>query len=207
MSDILCVPKMSDVDYLGINIYAKLDVMYNALDKYAVKVDRDVAEASNLYKQVCTYVTIYTLDPNGKPIFLAGQRKSGAKDTRLHGGYKLAFGGHVEWDENKKPHEMVNDTVLIELGEELNLPNLQYEGNKFEFIGQLDTDIDEIGMQHLGFYFTYEITDSDVVEQMKTLEPEKMRLLWIPQAFIGMLDDKYETWSKAVAVLLKNGIY
>lgn len=177
--------------------------LYYALDTLAKPLLRSAVEGDTSYKQLVTYVVI-TVETKDGPLVLCYERLKGGTDERLHNAMSIGFGGHVQWREGLTAAEMIYSNMLSELNEELHIPQLDV--SQVRFLGEMHVDIDDIGREHMGIVYFYTLTDNNHMNEIYTKEPEKMRLFWTPVPYLPLIYDRLESWSKVVAIPLKDGI-
>jgi len=165
-------------------------------------IDRMVAEATEEYKQVLTYVVVTR---NGQ--VLCYKRGSFNRvESYLRGALCVGFGGHVT-DVDSLPlfpaADMgVNNCVVRELNEELDLPNEDKRrlvaGHGLECIGVLNDDSTSVGRRHFALIYRYEVSTDGRWKNPKRGEKSVTQLRWLgKQAVVPPIWD-FEYWSQLV---------
>jgi predicted NUDIX family phosphoesterase len=204
--EILCVENVGP-GYLGIT-RGEADPVYSALDSLKIKKWRQDVETNDdmpleqrhKYKQVVTYVIVEFATATVRRV-LAYERLKGGTDNRLHNAMSIGFGGHVNWLEGETAGQMITASLLAELEEEL---DLTVDLKRLDFIGEVYTDIDPIGQDHLGLLYIYSVPDESYLTTLRTLEPKKIRLFWTDPSYLEIIEPRLENWSKAAALYYLN---
>jgi predicted NUDIX family phosphoesterase len=150
------------------------------LEGAAVYRSRSAVEPDPSWKQLIPYLVLR----DGPRWFLMHRTRAGV-DARLHDAYSIGVGGHLnpgdagiegglrrEWDE-----ELV--TALEP---------------RFELVGLLNDDTTDVGSVHLGVVFAADAAGEPVAIR----ETHKLSAEWAPDAAVGAVRDRLETWSRIV---------
>ena len=112
---------------------------------------RGNAEVDENYRQPIPYVILH--NPNTKKFF-AFQRASDIKhahEQRLHGKWSFGVGGHVDLqDKDDVKVNVLHDAMMRELVEEVDLVGDSHSNVKFETLGFINEEGNEVGRVHMG---------------------------------------------------------
>jgi predicted NUDIX family phosphoesterase len=164
------------VDWRGV-VERPLTAYLDALRERGEFRPRDEAEQDPSWKQVIPYVLLR----DGDAIFLMRRTRAGG-DERLHDRYSIGIGGHV----NPQDADVAGG-LMREWQEEIEADFTP----RFEPIGVLNDDDNEVGAVHLGLVFAADAHGRPVAIR----EREKLEGHFASRAEVAALADKLETWS------------
>lgn len=146
----------------GLNCYINTPIQIAQLFQERGPLEKDPG-----YKQIIPYVVVGS---SINKTFLSYQRPSkGDGEHRLQGKYSIGFGGHIE------EQDMVNACTLSdviincakrEVKEEL---SLWADGLKFEVLGYINDDTDDVGKVHFGVVLYLDISKVPTEDVLKML--------------------------------------
>lgn len=143
---------------------------------------RGLMEENVLYKQIIPYLVFHH---NGRYFLM--QRTNQGSETRLHNRCTLGIGGHV------RKEDLLGVSIVDWASREF-YEEVCYEGSlKFDFLGVLNDDKNDVGKVHLGFVYILH-GNSDKISIKSELKSGSLKtLLECRQQY-----DQLEEWSKIV---------
>jgi predicted NUDIX family phosphoesterase/dephospho-CoA kinase len=161
--------------------------------------NRQVAEQSDDYKQVLTYILV-----TRRGMLLSFRRGTYSRvEDWLRGSRCVGFGGHLT-DEDRtlfSTHdEGLSHSALRELNEELRLPladRTRLEaGEGLEIVGCLNDDSSAVGRRHFAFVLRYEVSQDAAWDSPTRGEKSITQLKWLDPTAVGSELWQYEYWSQ-----------
>lgn len=161
--------------------------LYQSIYAPAIPRMRSEVEEDERYLQVVPYVVIY----EGATV-LGAHRLHGGTERRLHDRYLAGFGGHVKWDDDADPEQMVQRTVRHELHEELGY-GLNLKVPPFSHV--LFDDTNPVGRVHVGLLTWVKMSSLAPGVNLVSAEPEKLELFLLNESFYTDHKDRLEGWA------------
>lgn len=190
MEMILTVPAEKLAPYLrkdGLTCGCETE-LYALVEKEHLFLPRPAAEVDPTYRQIICYITLV----RGDEVFCT-RRLSKGSETRLQGLLSLGLGGHInDSDDRGEPGELFRRGLERELHEEAEFT----PAGELIPIGVIKDDSSEVGLVHMGFAFTMEVTDASI------RETEKLEGFWLKKSELPELRQQFETWSQYVMDVL-----
>jgi dCMP deaminase len=151
-------------------------------------IDRDDAEKDETWKQIIPYVVIRSGDK-----FLVMQRLPRSGEKRLHNAYTFGVGGHINPADSTSEVEgedVIERGMYRELNEEIWIDDLRH----IKQVGFIYDDTQEVSRHHLGLVYSAEAG----TEEVKALEPEKLKPFFVPRDNLNRYIDGKENWAEIV---------
>ncbi len=151
-------------------------------------VDRDDAEKDESWKQIIPYVVV-----RHKNRYLVMQRLPRSGEKRLHNAYTFGVGGHINPSDSATEVEgsdVIERGMMRELNEEVWIDELK----KIRHVGYIYDETQEVSRHHIGFVYSAESGD----ENVKTLEPEKLKPFFVDKKDLPKYIDGKENWAELV---------
>lgn len=143
---------------------------------------RPEAEQNPDYKQIIPYVAVVRRDE-----VFATTRLSKGGEARLHGKMSLGVGGHM--NEIDREGDWLMHALRREVDEEIALDDFGTLTPR----GLINDDSNEVGLVHLGFFFTLTTGGSAAVRETEKLEGGFVKI-----EALASLSERMETWSQIV---------
>lgn len=154
-------------------------------------------------KQIIPYVVIGS---KKNETFLSYIRPNKGNEERLHGKISIGFGGHIETQDADNAmgiFDAILNCARREVKEEL---SLWADEMKFETLGYINDDSNDVGQVHFGVVMYLDVSDVPIEDTLKMLtdNPEVSGLNFRTPKDLQNVPDgyEYETWSKHVLTAL-----
>ena len=158
--------------------------LYALVEQEHLFLPRPAAEVDPSYRQIICYITLL----RGDEVFCT-RRLSKGTETRLQGRLSLGLGGHInDSDDQGDAGEIFRRGLERELHEEADYT----PAGELVPLGVIKDDSTEVGLVHMGFAFTLEVTDAHI------RETEKLEGFWMKRGDYPSLRDQFESWSQIV---------
>jgi len=170
------------------------------INRYALYIERSLAEQDPTYLQIIPYVVIHSTDK----IFTYFRLNKGT-ESRLHGKMSIGIGGHVDRPEGMSMEytQVVWDSAYRELYEEL---NIQLTNDFLEITNTgiiIHNPVDDVGKVHLGLLMKCNIQGREV----GVAEEDKIQGKFYTHEEIREMYDSnpedFETWTEIALKELK----
>lgn len=151
-------------------------------------IARDDAEKDESWKQIIPYVVIRKEDK-----YLVMQRLPRSGEKRLHNAYTFGVGGHINPGDSTgevEGEDVIERGMMRELNEEVWLEGLK----NINLVGFIYDEEQEVSRHHLAFVYTAETTS----EEVKCLEPEKLKPFFVDKKDLPKYIDGNENWAELV---------
>jgi dCMP deaminase len=161
---------------------------YEKILKNVRYINRDDAEKDSSWKQIIPYVVI-----NCGNKFLVMERLPRSGEKRLHNAYTFGVGGHINPADSTSEVEgedVIERGMNRELNEEVWINDLC----NVRQVGFIYDEEQEVSRHHLGFVYSAETSSEDV----KTLEPEKLKPFFVDKKELSKYIDGRENWAELV---------
>ncbi len=197
---VLVIPQKHFKDVLGFQgLRADNGRLVSRLIKGRLEyLPRTVAEGTEAYKQVVTYVLVTCGD-----LVLTFERGRFSRVAEfLRGSLCIGFGGHViEEDRNLFSYRDggASENALRELTEELaGVGNLKKgrEESGLEIIGIINDDSSDVGRKHVAVVYRYRIQDWATWQKVSRGEASVNKLRWLDTQRERVNLTEYEYWSQ-----------
>ena len=169
----------------GFNSYSK-DILKTILMK-SFFINRYDAEFNPEFRQPIGYIVL-----RHKDMYFATLRLNNSGEKRLIGNISLGTGGHANQIDVMKPGNIISNSVIRELHEELNIDCNSKLNSKI--IGFIYDSSNEVGKDHVGVVVLIDISKTNVTVK----ETDKLEGKFVTKEFIKENYDKLESWSKIV---------
>ncbi|QRV11351.1 hypothetical protein JR311_20210 (plasmid) [Bacillus velezensis] len=178
---------------------AKRSLLKN-IEMHYTLLKRGEAEEDDNYKQPIPYIVIRKNDK----VFLY-ERLKGGGESRLHSKLSLGVGGHMNPIKGSNSFQkLLTSNSLRELMEELefSLNYVDQFNSRFEIIGFINDDSNDVGKVHVGLLVVLDIAD-DIEVGVK--EEDQLLGKWVSIEDLKdkKVYDRLENWSKIVADIIK----
>lgn len=147
--------------------------LIHSLSKNTIWVSRKVCETDPRLKQVIPYIVIKIGDQ-----IIAYRRSPASGESRLHGKISIGFGGHINKDDT-----CYRDGMWRELTEEVKITSPY----KFNVIGTVNDESNDVGCVHLGIVHLFDCTNAEALEKVDYT-------LIRPDYLVG--NENLEVWSR-----------
>jgi predicted NUDIX family phosphoesterase len=165
---------------------ADLQGLIERIHKHAYFIDRPKAENNPQLKQIIPYIKVMH---KGKIYTL--HRQTAQTEKRLHNKYSIGVGGHINPVDESNISGILGKGLERELHEELCI-NCGY---KYELIGYINDDTNDVGKVHFGMVYGLVVEDDKAVS---VAEKDMMvgQFMNIPE--LEKIYPSLETWSQLV---------
>lgn len=160
---------------------------------------RSLAEATEEYKQVLTYVLVQ----RGDRVLAYRRGVYNRVEQMLKGAECVGFGGHVTAEDRSLFSDDdvgLHEAAARELGEELKLPKVDRDrlGRRdgLDLIGFLNDDSSDVGRRHFAALFTYRVSDDPAWDQPQRGEKSINQLRWVDPSAPTLHLQSFEYWSQ-----------
>lgn len=169
----------------GFNQYSK-DTLRTIINNHFF-INRYDAEFNHEFRQPIGYILL-----RHKDTYFATLRLNNSGEERLVGNISLGTGGHINQCDSLRPGNIISNSVIRELHEELNIDCNAKLNSKI--IGFIYDSSNDVGKDHVGVVVLIDISKPLVTIK----ETDKLEGKFVTKEYIKENYDKLESWSKIV---------
>lgn len=169
----------------GFNPYTK--EVLSKIIKESSFILRYNAEYNKKFKQLIAYIVFKHVDK-----YFVTKRLSGSGETRLVDKMAIGQGGHINPVDNISPSNIILNSVIREIHEELEIDcNTELQ---LKIVGFINDNSNDVSEDHFGIIVLIDISEMNI----KVREIDKLEGEFVSKEFIKENYDKLESWSKVV---------